>query len=70
MIVPQRFFAHQQRSSGDRHMYAARTRFISDTIVDHFERTAWPPAVRETGNESTAIQKPVDIGSRLKRMWR
>jgi DNA helicase II / ATP-dependent DNA helicase PcrA len=70
MIVPQRFFAHQQRSSGDRHMYAARTRFIPDTIVDHFERFAWPPAVHDSGKEPTAVQKSVDIGSRLKRMWR
>src|SRR5260370_2017691 len=25
MILPQRFFAHQQRGNGDRHMYAPRT---------------------------------------------
>jgi DNA helicase-2/ATP-dependent DNA helicase PcrA len=28
LILPQRFFAHQQKSSGDRHMYTSRTRFI------------------------------------------
>ena len=30
LIVPQLFYAHQQRSNGDRHMYALRTRFIPD----------------------------------------
>src|SRR5205807_5694291 len=35
--LPQRFFAHQQKSSGDRHMYTARTRFIPDSIIDRFE---------------------------------
>jgi superfamily I DNA/RNA helicase len=36
LILPQRFFAHQQKSNGDRHIYTARTRFISDSIVDRF----------------------------------
>jgi DNA helicase-2/ATP-dependent DNA helicase PcrA len=36
LIVPQRFYAHQQRNNGDRHMYAFRTRFIPDAITDHF----------------------------------
>jgi DNA helicase II / ATP-dependent DNA helicase PcrA len=39
MIIPQRFFAHQQRSSADRHMYAIRTRFIPNT-TKHFEQCA------------------------------
>ena len=30
LIVPQRFYAHGQRGGGDRHVYAARTRFIPD----------------------------------------
>jgi DNA helicase II / ATP-dependent DNA helicase PcrA len=43
LIVPQRFYAYQQRNDGDRHMYALRTRFIPDAITDHFEQCAWPP---------------------------
>src|SRR5467141_2216448 len=42
LIVPQRFYAHAQRGSGDRHMYAARTRFIPAAIMDRFESCAWP----------------------------
>ena len=38
IIVPQRFYAHQQRSNGDRHVYAIRTRFIPDTISEHLEQ--------------------------------
>src|SRR5262252_481496 len=44
LIVPQRFFANQQRSNGDRHMYAARTRFIPSAILDRFASCAWPVA--------------------------
>ena len=70
MVVPQRFFASQQRGNGDRHMYAARTRFISNAITMHFEQCAWPPATRETGSNAKKTMKPVDIGARLKRKWR
>ncbi len=45
LIVPQRFFVHGQRSNGDRHMYASRTRFIPEAMLDKFERCAWPRAV-------------------------
>jgi hypothetical protein len=33
LIVPQRFYAHQQRNNGYRHMYALRTRFIPDRHI-------------------------------------
>jgi DNA helicase II / ATP-dependent DNA helicase PcrA len=70
MIVPQRFFSHQQRSNGDRHMYAPRTRFIPNSILKHFEQCAWPSAVRERSSTAAASPKAVDVGARLKQMWR
>jgi DNA helicase-2/ATP-dependent DNA helicase PcrA len=36
LLLPQRFFAHQQRGDGDRHMYTNRTRFIPDSILHFF----------------------------------
>jgi ATP-dependent DNA helicase UvrD/PcrA len=70
MIVPQRFYAHQQRGKGDRHMYAVRTRFIPDTITDHFEQCAWPPPAREVGPRPKAPTKLVDIAAQVKSRWR
>jgi DNA helicase-2/ATP-dependent DNA helicase PcrA len=70
LIVPQRFYAHQQRSNGDRHMYALRTRFIPDAITDQFEHYAWPTPTRESGSPTAAPLKTVPIGARLKQMWR
>jgi DNA helicase-2/ATP-dependent DNA helicase PcrA len=70
LVVPHRFFVHQQRGSGDRHMYAVRTRFIPNTITRHFEQRAWPIATREHSASGKRTVKPVDIGARLKSMWR
>ena len=69
LIVPQRFYVHSQRAGGDRHMYAARTRFIPSEVLRLFHMATWPraeaaaPAARPT-------HEPVDIGARLRRMWR
>jgi DNA helicase II / ATP-dependent DNA helicase PcrA len=70
MIIPQRFFAHPQRSNGDRHTYSVRTRFISSGITEHFEQFAWPPAEVEVGLGSNGKLNQVNIGARLKSMWR
>src|SRR6516162_3440592 len=70
LIVPQRFYAHQQRNNGDRHMYALRTRFIPDAITNRFEQCAWPPPSRESNSPVVTPLKTVPIGARLKQMWR
>jgi len=68
LVVPQRFYAHTQRANGDRHMYAARTRFIPSEILLYFERRTWPIATKDAG--TPAPQEPVDIGARMRRMWK
>jgi ATP-dependent DNA helicase UvrD/PcrA len=36
LIVPRRFFTHQQAKLGDRHVHATRSRFIPDSILGSF----------------------------------
>jgi DNA helicase II / ATP-dependent DNA helicase PcrA len=69
LIMPQRFFVHQQRNNGDRHMYAARTRFITAAMLDRFECAAWPVAP-PTASAKRPAREGVDIAARLRRMWR
>jgi DNA helicase-2/ATP-dependent DNA helicase PcrA len=69
LIVPQRFFAHSQRSGGARHMYAARTRFIPADILHHFEGCLWPLAAEPADGPAVSRQR-TDIGARLHRMWK
>jgi DNA helicase-2/ATP-dependent DNA helicase PcrA len=69
LIVPQRFFAHSQRSNGDRHMYASRTRFIPADILHHFEGCVWPLATEPAGTPPVPRER-ADIGARLRRMWK
>ena len=69
LVMPQRFFAHNQRAGGDRHMYAARTRFIPANILHHFESVAWPIAKNAAAAGRTS-GKPIDIRDRMRRMWK
>jgi ATP-dependent DNA helicase UvrD/PcrA len=71
LMVPHRFFTHGQRSTGDRHVYASRSRFIPDSVLEHFECTAWPRAGAATATSSAeSTARTIDVRSRLKSMWR
>jgi DNA helicase II / ATP-dependent DNA helicase PcrA len=69
LIVPQRFFTHQQRPNGDRHVYASRTRFIPAAILRHFGCCTWPSARPSPGGETASLRETVNIGAKLRRMW-
>lgn len=71
LIVPQRFFTHQQSATGDRHVYAARTRFIPSDLLKLFQRVSWPIAVAEPTAASTAVREVrLNIGAKMRGMWR
>jgi DNA helicase-2/ATP-dependent DNA helicase PcrA len=70
IVVPQRFYANHQRANGDRHLYAVRTRFIPDSIIEHFEQCAWPSPERNLNSSPKAGIKSVDIAARIKSSWR
>ncbi|WP_426114514.1 ATP-dependent helicase [Massilia sp. PWRC2] len=44
LIVPNRFFIKQQSQMGDRHVYAARSRFLAPAMLKHFEECVWVDA--------------------------
>lgn len=69
LILPQRFFVHGQQKFGDRHVYASRTRFIPKSLLGLFEKATWPLAV-PTAPVETPASPVIDVGARLKSMWR
>ncbi len=70
LMVPQRFFTHGQHARGDRHVYAARSRFIPDDLGALFEPDAWPRVTAEAAATGPRPQVRVDIGARMRGMWR
>jgi DNA helicase-2/ATP-dependent DNA helicase PcrA len=68
LLMPQRFFAHKQRSSGDRHMYVARTRFIPDSILSLFQNRTWSKSGSDSATRPRSSPS-VDIAGRIRQMW-
>jgi ATP-dependent DNA helicase UvrD/PcrA len=69
LIVPQRFFTHQQAKLGDRHLYASRSRFIPDSILGSFATRNW----RDQTDGLVKVARKggsVDVAASLMRLWR
>jgi DNA helicase II / ATP-dependent DNA helicase PcrA len=70
LVVPQRFFTHGQHAQGDRHVYASPTRFIPDRLLGLFEKTVWPLATAGAAARPANQGPRIDVGARMRGMWR
>jgi DNA helicase II / ATP-dependent DNA helicase PcrA len=70
LVVPHRFFTHGQNAQGDRHVYASRTRFIPAALTQHFECVTWPLATALAARQQDTKHIRIDIGEKMRRMWR
>src|SRR5438477_10419484 len=70
LLVPQRFFTHGQHAQGDRHVYASRSRFIPDRLLVLFDRTMWPVAAAGAAARPASNGPRIDVGARMRGMWR
>ena len=73
LMVPQRFYTSGQSGTGDRHVYANRTRFIPNRLTAHFEQRSWPPvtlAGHNPSSEQNAGQPRIDLAAKMRGMWK
>jgi len=67
LIAPLRFYVTQQSRMGDRHVYGAKSRFLTREVMRCLEETVFgEPA--EAG-ERAAGGAAVDVAARLRGMW-
>jgi DNA helicase II / ATP-dependent DNA helicase PcrA len=57
LIAPLKYYVTQQSRMGDRHVYGARSRFMTREVLEKVEPVAFDP------------QPAVDVGARLRSMW-
>jgi DNA helicase-2/ATP-dependent DNA helicase PcrA len=69
LIVPHRFYVHRQGKTGDKHLYASRTRFISGPVASHFDLTVWPRVVRGAETASAGSNSGIDLAARMRGRW-
>ena len=70
LVIPQRFYVHQQTPYGDKHVYAQRSRFITKAMLPLFDDLFWP-AVKPAELHGISPAAPrVDVGAGLRAMWK
>jgi DNA helicase-2/ATP-dependent DNA helicase PcrA len=69
LIVPQRFYVHQQTGLGDRHVYGSRTRFIPDEMSPLFEPLPKAPDLPPLRSAAAMPVAQVDVGARLRKLF-
>jgi DNA helicase-2/ATP-dependent DNA helicase PcrA len=67
LIAPLKYYVTQQSRMGDRHVYGAKSRFLTKDVMACLEPVAWGERL-EKG--SPAAGKPtVDVAAQLRGMW-
>jgi len=70
LLAPVRFYVTQQSPVGDRYVHGARSRFLGDRVLTHFERSVWPEEP-EHGAPGAADSRepPIDLAGQLRGLW-
>ena len=68
LIHPLRFFTRSQSRYSDRHVFTPRSRFLPDSVLDHFEHLA--PKVAQPEEPRAGVTGRVDVADRLRALWK
>ena len=69
MIAPLRYHVTQQRRDGDKHVYGARSRFMTDNLLATMDARFQGRNEANAGRLGPKTNKRLDVGSRLLEMW-
>lgn len=69
MISPLRFHVTQQRRDGDRHVYGARSRFLSERLLATMDQRFAGRSDKEDSGFRVRSDKHIDVASRMRQMW-
>jgi ATP-dependent DNA helicase UvrD/PcrA len=70
LIAPLKYYITQQSRAGDAHVYGARSRFMTDELLQKFEQKGWPDSPTGVARSAeTAKTVRVDAAAALRAMW-
>jgi DNA helicase-2/ATP-dependent DNA helicase PcrA len=69
IVVPNKFFIRQQAQMGDRHVYAARTRFITPAMLRYFEECVWIDADTQRSRTPMPDSIRMLVRDRARKAW-
>jgi DNA helicase-2/ATP-dependent DNA helicase PcrA len=69
LIAPLKYHVTHQRKDGDKHVYGARSRFLTDDLLGTMERRFFGRTESNEGHQFARSDKRLDVASRLREMW-
>ena len=69
LLAPLRFHVTQQRRDGDRHVYGARSRFMTDPLLATFDQRFAGRSGDDPGVFRVRSDKRIDVAARMRQMW-
>lgn len=69
LITPLRYHVTQQRRDGDKHVYGARSRFMSKPLLATMEKCFKGRDEPQSGQLLARSEKRIDVAARLREMW-
>ena len=69
LIAPLRYYVTQQRRDGDHHVYGARSRFMSDSVLAAMKKEFHGRPEVPAGGLVSRSDKRIDMATRMREMW-
>ena len=69
LVAPLRFYVTQQSRWGDKHVYGARSRFLTEPVLAAFEPRVWPTENSQSTAPPVGSDARIDAAARLLGMW-
>jgi DNA helicase-2/ATP-dependent DNA helicase PcrA len=68
LISPLKYYVTQQRRYGEKHLYGARSRFMTDSLLEMFDAKPWPEETHPINNLAEPKVR-IDAGAEMRSMW-
>ena len=70
LVAPYKHYITEQRRFGAKHLYGARSRFMTDTLMERFESISWPDGPGVAANDPAISNVKIDVGAQMRSMWK
>ncbi len=69
LVAPLKYHVTQQRRDGDQHVYGARSRFLTDSLLDTMRRSFHGRTAAASAGGPVRTNKRLDLATRMREMW-
>lgn len=69
LIAPLRYHVTQQRRDGDKHVYGARSRFMTESLLATMEKRFEGRPEVQAGQFKLRSDRQIDVAARMREMW-